>query len=228
MVLRVGFFGGSFDPPHRGHVGVARAARAALGLDRVLLAPVGTQPLKPEGATATFEERVEMTRRAIAGEPGLEVSLADAPRPDRNYTVDTLERLAAELGAETRLYCLMGADSFALLGKWWQAAEILFRAELVVASRPGEQLAIGPSLPVGVFWEPGREQTAMVGGVEICTLGLRRVTGERTWMHVLPGMEIDISATEVRRRIQADEHVAELVVPSVLEYVRERGLYAEP
>jgi nicotinate-nucleotide adenylyltransferase len=139
--------------------------------------------------------------------------------------VDTLKRLAAELGAEARLYCVMGADSFALLGKWRQAAEILFRAELVVASRPGERLAIGASLPTGVFWEPGREQRAVVGGVELQTLGLRRATGERTWMHVLPGVEIDISATEVRRRVRTGEHVAELVANSVLEYVREQGLY---
>ena len=78
--VRVAFFGGSFDPPHLGHLAVARAAQAGLRLDRVLFAPVGAQPLKPEGSTASFENRVEMTRLAIAGEEGFEISLADAPK----------------------------------------------------------------------------------------------------------------------------------------------------
>jgi nicotinate-nucleotide adenylyltransferase len=80
VARRVAFFGGSFDPPHLGHLGVARAAQAALGLDIVLFAPVGAQPLKPRGASADFEDRLAMTRLAIAGEPGFDLSLADAPK----------------------------------------------------------------------------------------------------------------------------------------------------
>src|SRR3954469_7564918 len=95
---RVAFFGGSFDPPHLGHLAVARAARAALNLDRVLFAPVGAQPLKPEGSAAPFTDRLAMTQLAIAGEPGFEISLADAPNAaDRpNYTLDTLRTLRAQ------------------------------------------------------------------------------------------------------------------------------------
>ena len=78
---RVAFFGGSFDPPHLGHLAVARAARDAFKLDNVLFAPVGAQPLKMNGSTASFEDRVELTRLAIADEPGFVVSLADAPKP---------------------------------------------------------------------------------------------------------------------------------------------------
>ena len=78
---RVAFFGGSFDPPHLGHLAVARAARDAFRLDRVLFAPVGAQPLKPEGSTAGFADGVAMTRLAIAASAVLLVSLADAPKP---------------------------------------------------------------------------------------------------------------------------------------------------
>src|SRR5580658_5715037 len=96
---RVAFFGGSFDPPHQGHLAVARAARAALGLDSVLFAPVGVQPLKSQGSTASFPDRLAMTSRAIAGEAGFAVSLIDAPKPSAtpNYTLDTLLRLRSEL-----------------------------------------------------------------------------------------------------------------------------------
>jgi len=110
---RVAFFGGSFDPPHLGHLAVARAARAALGLDTVLFAPVGAQPLKPAGSSASFEDRVAMTRLAIDGEPGFELSLADAPKPDGspNFTIDTLRLLRAQMPVDSRLFLLMGADS---------------------------------------------------------------------------------------------------------------------
>jgi nicotinate-nucleotide adenylyltransferase len=139
---RIAFFGGSFDPPHLGHIAVARAAREALGLDCVLFAPVGTQPLKPAGPTAGFDDRVAMTRLAIEGEAGFALSLVDAPRPDGvpNYTLDTLERLREELPAGSALYCLMGADSLAGLRKWHRGEEIPFSAPLIVASRPGQAL----------------------------------------------------------------------------------------
>jgi nicotinate (nicotinamide) nucleotide adenylyltransferase len=145
---RVAFFGGSFDPPHLGHLAIARAARDAFHLDRVLFAPVGAQPLKPEGSSASFEDRLAMTRLAIENEPGFELSLADAPKssparspqqpPDYspNYTIDTLEGLRAEFGPACALYCLMGADAFFGLRRWHRAAEIPYAAALIVASRP--------------------------------------------------------------------------------------------
>jgi nicotinate (nicotinamide) nucleotide adenylyltransferase len=138
----VAFFGGSFDPPHLGHLGVARAAREALGLDTVLFAPVGTQPLKPRGTEAAFEDRLAMTRLAIAAEPGFALSLADAPKPSGapNYTLETLIALRAQLPPGNALFCLMGADSFTGFCRWHRAAEIPFVAPLIVASRPGQPL----------------------------------------------------------------------------------------
>ncbi len=103
--MNIGFFGGSFDPPHRGHIALARLAMDRLGLDRVLLAPVGVQPLKRDRPQADYSDRVAMTRLAIEGQPGLEVSLIDAPRADHrpNYTIDTLRALRSDAGAERRL-----------------------------------------------------------------------------------------------------------------------------
>lgn len=103
---RIAFFGGSFDPPHLGHLAVARAARAALSLDDVLFAPVGAQPLKPRGSTAAFDDRLAMTRLAIDGDTGFSVSMADSPSGSGapNYTLETLLRVRAELPAGSELF----------------------------------------------------------------------------------------------------------------------------
>jgi nicotinate-nucleotide adenylyltransferase len=156
---RVAFFGGSFDPPHLGHLGVARAARAALGLDLVLFAPVGAQPLKPQGTAAVFADRLAMTRLAIASDPAFALSLADAPLPsgEPNYTLETLLALRAQLPPLSALFCLMGADSFAFFRSWHRAAEIPFVASLIVASRPSESQwsldTLDSALPPGLTIE---------------------------------------------------------------------------
>src|SRR5579862_2004681 len=184
---RVAFFGGSFDPPHFGHLAVARAARDVFKLDTVLFAPVGTQPLKPEGSTASFEQRVAMTRLAVEGEAGFVVSLADAPKVtgEPNYTLDTLKGLRAELGSQSVLYCLMGADSFFGLRRWHRAAEIPFVSPLIVASRPGEQLSeLQNALPEGLAIEAGAEADKVTVHAEVQAFSLVNRNGDRASFYV--------------------------------------------
>jgi len=233
-IRRVAFFGGSFDPPHLGHLAVARAAHTALELNTVLFAPVGAQPLKTHGATASYEDRLAMTRLAIAGEAGFEVSLADAPRPagEPNYTLNTLEALRLGLGANGLLFCLMGADSFLGLRKWHRAAEIPFAAPLIVASRPGQNMddlrtALPPSLRIED--KPMRDETR--GGVQLRTFLLTDTVGERTVLYLLPGLDVPISASEIRQQIhdaaqsgaQPDRNGQ--LPPAVADYVRLHRLY---
>jgi nicotinate-nucleotide adenylyltransferase len=291
---RVAFFGGSFDPPHLGHLGVARAARATLGLDTVLFAPVGAQPLKPQGSTASFEDRLAMTRLAIAGEPGFAVSLADAPKASGapNYTLETLLTLCEELPPESALFCLMGADAFAAFSHWHRAAEIPFVAPLIVASRPGQRLSdLMAALPVGLMVEDNDDLPQIAGDLKghgfsrakeespedaaLATEGsssadkvvpqglkpcismdgisarlkscpfkdqielrrciLRNPAGAQTPLYLLPGLEIEISASAIREQMQIREQArssagaappehALLPVP-VSEYIRAHGLY---
>jgi nicotinate-nucleotide adenylyltransferase len=247
-VKRVAFFGGSFDPPHFGHLAVARAARAALELDAVLFAPVGAQPLKPSGSTASFDDRVAMTRLAIAGEEGCEVSLADAPRSsgEPNFTLETLLSLRAALPREGVLFCLMGADAFLGLRAWHRAAEIPFVAPLVVASRPGQQLeGMRSALPDGLTLEPLPERaqaefrrkagSARPNHVRPAVEAylMHNAIGESAPFFVLPGVEVEISASQVRetihRRFSASpSHPAPelgLLPHAVLDYIHDRGLY---
>ncbi len=227
---RVAFFGGSFDPPHLGHLEVARAAQAALSLDTVLFAPVGEQPLKPQGSTAAFVHRLAMTRLAIACDPAFALSLADAPKPSGapNYTFDTLFALRTQLPPDSALFCLMGADAFAGLRRWHRAAEIPFLAPLIVASRPGEQLDdLKALLPDGLTIEvhPSPHEQPSQPHIGLRRFTLRNPSGRQSPFFLLPGLDIDISASQIRGRVRAQTPLPAQLPPSVSEYIRVHGLY---
>jgi nicotinate-nucleotide adenylyltransferase len=234
---RVAFFGGSFDPPHLGHLAVARAAQQALALDSVLFAPVGAQPLKPEGATASFDDRLAMTRLAIVGEPRFAISLLDAPNPAGapNYTVDTLFTARAELPADGVLFCLMGADSFFGMRRWHRGAEIPFVAPLIVASRPGQPLDdLRTALPPGLTMTPvlpsmHSEAASPSLGIDVRCYLLQNGGGETALLYLLPGLHVEISASQIREQIHSTSDSSnanpQLLSGSVLDYIRSNGLY---
>jgi nicotinate-nucleotide adenylyltransferase len=237
---RVAFFGGSFDPPHLGHLAAARAAHTAFQLDSVLFAPVGTQPLKNDGSAASFADRLAMTRLAIEGETGFAISLADAPKPsgEPNFTFETLRDLRAQLGPGSELFCLMGADSFLGLKRWHRAGEIPFVASLIVASRPGDPLdGLQAAMPQGLALEPATVAEKFGFGVEVRSFLLFNSAGESAQFHVMPGLDVEISASEIRRGIRRrlrggpegalERPAAEprLLPDAVAEYIGARELY---
>jgi nicotinate-nucleotide adenylyltransferase len=133
---RIGLFGGTFDPPHLGHLVLAEWARARLGLDRVVFMPAGTPPHKRGRRLTDAAHRLAMTRLAVRGNPAFSVSGLEARRVGPSFTVDTLQHFhARQPGA--RLYLLMGADSLADFPSWRGPGEIARLATLVVAARPG-------------------------------------------------------------------------------------------
>ena len=227
---RIAFFGGSFDPPHMGHLGIARVAQAVLELDTVLFTPVGSQPLKPMGSSASFEDRVAMTELAIRGLPNFEISFADAPDPsgEPNYTIDTLNRLQAQFPS-AQLFTLMGADSFLSLRRWYRCAEIPFVAPLIVASRPGQGLEhLAAELPDGLTIHADLRSTqSRPATLEV--FHIRNSSGAEVPFYLLPGLEIEISASEIRQNVSAalDRLCAghEILPDAVCEYISTHGLY---
>jgi nicotinate-nucleotide adenylyltransferase len=198
--MRVALFGGTFDPPHRGHIGIARAAADAFALDTVLFAPTGRQPLKTEIHAAPFADRLEMVELVCASDQRFVASTIDEPHPDGapNYTVDTLAALRGQM-PEATLYNLVGADSFLSLRKWREPERLLELAEWIVVSRPGYPLND--------------------------LSGLRLTAAERARVHLLETVHMDVSATRLRERLEKGESCGDLLAPSVMEYIRSRGLY---
>lgn len=203
--MRIAFFGGTFDPPHRGHIAIARAAAERFSLDKVLFAPTGKQPLKSTAPGASYEDRLAMLQLAIAGESLFETSTIDAPRPDGtpNYTVDTLSRLNHELsiesGAERKIFCIVGADSFLDLRQWRQPELLLELAEWLVVSRPGFALE------------------------DLSPLKLSPL--QHTHVHLLRGIAVDVSATHLREALRNGQNVDPDLAPGVGDYIRQHHLY---
>ena len=141
--MRLGVLGGSFNPPHVGHVIIASDAYEALHLDKLLIVPAAANPLKAENAgAASATDRLEMVRTTFSGDPRFEVSAMEIERGGLSYTVDTLEALAREYpGAE--LVLLVGMDAFSSLDRWKQPGRIRELARLAVLARGDE----APSLP---------------------------------------------------------------------------------
>ena len=218
--MRIALFGGTFDPIHRGHLRLASAAADAFGLDRVLFAPVGDQPLKPEAATASYADRLAMAEIALASvagdrpvtgnspDPCFAVSTLDAPRSDGspNYTVDTLAALALDIPSAT-LFVLTGADSFLDLRRWRSPSRLLALAEWIVVSRP--EFPLTPAF----FDRP-----------ELAPLAL--TPAQRARIHLLTTVHEDVSATELRCRLHDGDACTGLLLPAVAAYIQAHSLYS--
>jgi nicotinate-nucleotide adenylyltransferase len=199
--MRVALFGGTFDPPHRGHIGIAAAAADAFRLDRVLFAPAGRQPLKTVAAPAAFADRMAMVRLACAGDARFSASEIDAPRADGapNYTVDTLAALRTSMpGAE--IFSLIGADSLLGLQHWREPERLLELAEWIVATRPG--------FPLG----------------NLAALGF--TAEQRSRIHLLETVHYDVAATDLRRRLREGNSCKEMLSPAVANYIAEHHVYS--
>ena len=211
--MRVGVFGGTFDPPHLAHLAVAQDALEALRLDRVLFVPAGEPPHKQGAVRTPAATRVEMTRAAIAGDPRFELDDRETHRTGPSFTVDTLRELERERPG-TRLVLLIGADQYREFDTWREPEEILRLAELGILTRLG---AGAPAAELGATSSPdvtGAEREA--GGA---------AAGRR---HLVQVTRLDLSSTELRRRAAAGASLRYLVPPAVEAIIRRDGLYAAP
>ncbi len=200
MARLIGVFGGTFDPPHFGHLRLAGEARRTLLLEKVLWVVTTFPPLKPNPPVASIELRLEMVRAALRGEHGFELSLADVERPAPHFAVGTLEWLQARDPSAQFAY-IMGSDSLSKLPDWHEPQRFLERCwRIAVLLRPGAR----PDMD----------------GLESILPGL---SAKVTWVEATL---IDVSASEIRRRVKADLPYKHLVPPGVAGIIDESGVYA--
>ena len=197
--VRLGLMGGTFDPIHIAHLAIAERARVQLGLDAVLFIPTGNPVFKKGAGVTDAHVRLEMVRRAVAGNPYFDVSAIEVERAGDTYTVDTLRQLRALYPENVSLYFITGADAAAALWKWRGCEEVARLAHVVVASRAG----------VGL----NDDQIA-----RIMEAGPFR-------LHFVDVPALDIASTAIRERSRNDEPIRYLVPEEVYAAIREYGLY---
>ena len=198
---RLGVLGGSFDPPHEGHLFAARAAKSAFDLDHVLFVPAAQAPHKTERACASGAERVEMLALLLAEERDCSIFVGELERPGPSYTIDTLRALRERLDPEVELFLILGADNLADFPGWRSAEEIVALAQPVVVARSGGTLG----LPAGTL-----HSSAALAKLE------------RGILSVPP---LDASSTELRGALLRGKVPGDALPARVREYIGARRLY---
>ena len=196
---RIGILGGTFDPPHVGHLWLATLAADELHLDRVLFMPAAQPPHKRRAGMSSITERLLMTRMAISGDDAFELSTVEVGRAGPSYTIDSVQELLRTY-AGANLFLLMAADSLAQIDSWREPDRLLSLVEWAVGPRPGAKAADASGL---------RE----------------RFGAAASRIHLLSGPSLDISATEIRRRVAAGRAIRYLVPQAVEEMILATGLY---
>jgi nicotinate-nucleotide adenylyltransferase len=239
--MNIALFGGTFDPIHRGHLIVARAAAERFKLKEVWFVPADIPPHKQKAPVTSYFHRYSMVALALAGEPDFLPSLLEAPDPEAHverrpsYSIDTIRKVKAGLRKSDRLYFLIGIDAFREIGTWYKSEELLGECDFIVAARPGYSLEdVVGSLPKGmrptdddaVMWQkspPYRQKRAVERGTRRNQAGLLELPGVR--LHLLPETHEDVSATQIRTVTRRGTALKKLVPDAVAEYIRKEGLY---
>lgn len=196
--MRLGIFGGTFDPPHLGHVALAQAAYDQLQLDKVLWVVAGQSPLKLDRTITPAPIRVALVQAAIADNPAFELSRVDLDRPAPHYTIDTL-RLLRQQYRPSQLFFIMGQDSLRDLPKWRHPHQIIERVGLAVAKRPGARVNLSTLDAIIPNWR-------------------QRII----WLKVPP---LNIASSEIQERLTQRRSVRTMLPPAVYEIVKSKGLY---
>lgn len=197
---RVGVLGGTFDPPHLGHLWLATLAADAMGLDRVLFMPAAQPPHKVGQVVSRATDRLLMTRLAVAADATLELCPIEMERPGPSYTIDSIDELERLYAGEAQLYLLMAADSLNAIDTWREPDRLLDRIEWVVGPRPGSELPDRSALEA-------------------------RFGARASRIHLLTGPSLDVSSSEIRRRVADGQAIRYLVPRGVEELIVDRGLY---
>jgi nicotinate-nucleotide adenylyltransferase len=199
VIGRVGILGGTFDPVHHGHLVAAQEAHHQLRLEQVLFVPAGTPPHKPRRPCSPIHHRLRMLELAIASKPYFSISRVDVDRPGPCYTVNTLELLRVEMGTETTLFFIEGADSLADILTWYQPHRLIELCELAVVKRPGIEIDL-PHLE-------------------------KNLPGLADHIHWVQMPRLEISSSDLRQRTRIGEPISYLTPATVEAYILKHGLY---
>jgi nicotinate-nucleotide adenylyltransferase len=221
--MKIGLFGGTFNPIHNCHLTIAAQIRERLSLDQILFIPAGDPPHKPQDDLAPARHRLEMVRLAIAADPAFALSDVEVTRPAKSYSIDTVRALRDRYGPGADLSFIIGLDAFLEFPSWRQAPDLLQLCHFAVVSRTGlsfASLADRPPLPAIPYQTLESLDRRAQDRLDVPVPGGTHLTFIR-----LP--PCDISASDIRQRIRSRVSVASLLPAPVESYIMRAGLYQE-
>ena len=220
--MNIGLFGGTFDPVHKGHLAVARAAAERFQLGKIYFIPANMPPHRQDERITAFYHRYAMLALATVGDKRFLPSLAEAPAEQNHlsFTIDTVRKFKRGLRQSDHLFFLIGIDAFVQVASWHRSEDLLREIDFIVASRPGFSMAdVGDALP-----QPLRPAPAVLKAFKKSPAKGILVLAS-TVIHILEDVKSPVSATEVRRAAASGKTLARFVDPLVAEYIRKMGLY---
>jgi nicotinate-nucleotide adenylyltransferase len=220
--MRLGLYGGAFNPIHRGHLLVAEAAKTRLGLETVLFIPTGDPPHKPSSDVIPAAHRLEMVRLAIAPYPSFQLSDIETRRSAKSYTVDTVRELRKIYPADTRFVFIIGLDAFTELPGWREPERLLELCEFAVVSRPGNLFKSLEKMTILGITETAPLDRLDAGRVEVAEVRLKN--GQSLWG--LPIPPCDVSAKDIRNRLGCRQSVENLLPATVSSYILQHNLFS--
>lgn len=221
--FRVGLFGGTFDPVHLAHVQVADEVKTAFSLSRIIVVPSAVPPHKPVKAVSDSRDRLHMVRLCFEGRTGFEVSDMELKRQGPSYTIDTLEHLGAGLGPDGQLMMILGSDAFFELHTWRGFHRILGSVPLIVIVRPQP----GPARELSLVDQAGAYLAQAVADGYVWNDATFCFTHPLNKpIYLFRGTPFPVSSTEIRQGIKAGRDVSPWLQKDVLDYIKNKGLYA--
>ncbi|HJU10831.1 MAG TPA: nicotinate-nucleotide adenylyltransferase [Candidatus Binataceae bacterium] len=215
--MRIGVFGGSFNPIHLGHLRAAEEDREAMGLDLIYFVPAASPPHKPSTGLAAADHRLQMVRLATKGNRYFMVSDVEVRRSGSSFTIDTIRFFRTSLRAQPELYLIMGGDQFAELDTWKEADELTRLCNIVVHTRPNEKELEAGGIPVAVL-----NRFGYVKNQELF------VHPSGHTLSLLATTFFPISATIIRRKLGLGESIRYLVPTDVADYIERHSPYYLP
>jgi nicotinate-nucleotide adenylyltransferase len=218
---RIGLFGGTFNPIHRGHLQVAVDVLRQLELDQLYLIPSALPPHKRPLALAAAQDRLEMARLALEGRNQLMVSDVEIQRSGPSYTIDTLRQFKSALHDQAELFFILGMDAFLEIHTWSRFELLFEEAAFAVVSRPGS----------GLWSDTLRRdvqsyvQSYIAKAYGLSAAGDRLIHPSQPAIHLVSVTPVDIASSQIRAMVQRGQPIDQWVMPAVARYIQQRGLY---
>jgi nicotinate-nucleotide adenylyltransferase len=222
MTMRIGLFGGTFNPIHMGHIQVAQKVHRSFSLDEILFVPSALPPHKEPGDIVDVKDRLEMIYQALKPYPGFEISDVELKRPGPSYTIDTIRYFKRIMDKKSTLYLLLGLDAFLDIDTWKSYADLFLLVPFIVIMRAYEKRhgAVG-----GIKTIEDYLNTKVSGGYQFSASHSRFSHKEKQPVFVFNTTPIDISSTDIRRLIHQGDSIKQMVPAVVENFIKRKGLY---